>query len=277
MTGSQKTGAWKVRGEQLGTAIGALVQFNPKELDFKWADAVVLVKRVREEQLQAIRRNNKFLIWDIVDAWPQPEGNEWGLFESIDWLHSELERIRPNAVVFTTSTMQNDAGVSIPSIVLPHHSWERYLHHVPNIRRDIQSLGYEGGEHYLGKWRSIIQQECDRHGWRFIVNGDMTTVDIGVALRDCSGYPTTAWKSNCKLANLHALGLPSLCSYEHGMVEFRSGSEFWIRSKLDIYDAFDMLLDVNVRKEISTNMKDAQLCLNYVAGRYKAWLSQLRF
>jgi hypothetical protein len=102
----------------------------------------------------------------------------------------------------------------------------------------VRVVGYEGGESYLGKWREIVQRECDKRGWQFQINGDMRDADIGVALRDGNGYAQRHWKPGTKLANLQALGIPALCSQECGYHEIASGSEVWIEEALDVGIAF---------------------------------------
>lgn len=270
-----KSGSWKVRGEQLGAAIGAEVQALAEPSDCRSADVVVCVKRTPTSVLQAVRASGRPLVWDIVDAWPQPQGLGWDdRSRAIDWLRGEIDRIKPFAIVFPTDAMREDAQFEGPALVLPHHAWGRYT--AAPVRPAVRSVGYEGAEAYLGRWRSELQRECDRRGWRFVVNGDMADCDIGLALRDGGGYPAAHWKPNTKLANLQALGLPALCSPEKGYQQFASGSEVWIRKPSDIGDGFDQLADHDTRARVSVAMQEAAPRLADVARSYVAWLRRLR-
>jgi hypothetical protein len=189
----------------------------------------------------------------------------------------EIARLKPDAIVFPTRAMQVDSGYTGPSLVLPHHAWPKYQANV--VRENVSAVGYEGGAHYLGAWRPVLERECARRGWRFVVNGDMTQCDIGIALRDAAGYPPRSWKSNCKLANLQALGIPAVVSPERGYEEFGSeGGEyvaFFPGDPVDLVQAFDRLTDFETRKKIAAIMLRAAPRLADVAVEYAQWLDQL--
>lgn len=79
--------------------------------------------------------------------------------------------------------MQLEAKFSGPSIVLPHHARPGLA--PSELREKVGAVVYEGAEHYLGRWRGLVEQECKRRGWRFLINPDsITQGDIGLALRD---------------------------------------------------------------------------------------------
>jgi hypothetical protein len=96
-----------------------------------------------------------------------------------------------------------------------------------------------------------------------------------VALREGGGYPAQKWKPGTKLSNLHALGIPALCSPEQGCREVSCGAEFWIQSADDVAHAFDTLCDLDVRLPVATAMRDAMLPVHHVAGRYEKWLTTI--
>jgi hypothetical protein len=267
VTGKGTSGSWRVRGEQLGAAIGARVK--PRASDLRGFDAVVVVKRVSAETLAAIRSSGVRFIYDIVDAWPQPEGNSWSEDRAITWLRGELKRLQPSTVVFTTSAMREDSGWEGPSLVLPHHAWPRYSR---NPERPVEIVGYEGGARYLGAWRAHVERECRKRGWRFQVNGDMRRCDIGIALREDAGHPARRWKSNCKLANLQALGVPAVCSPECGYLEFGSGAELYAEDPADLAMALDICADAQHRKQAAAVMHQATPTLKRVAEQYRSWL-----
>lgn len=269
-----KAGSWAIRGEQLGEAIGAEVMPMAETAEIRAADLVVVVKRARPEIVQKIRAAGRPWVYDIVDAWPQPAGNAWSREMAITWLRGHLAELAPTAVVFPTARMREDSGWRGPALVLAHHAWPRYEARpvAPIVRR----VGYEGDPRYLGRWQHVITAECAARRWEFVINGDMASCDLGIALRDVAGYPAPAWKSNCKLANLQALGLPTVCSPEAGYQEFGSGAEWFVESRADLSRAFGSLAHVGPRTRTSERMQAAAPRLPQIAGTYRAWLGTLR-
>lgn len=270
-----KAGSWAVRGEQLGEAIGAAVAPLADGAEIARADLVVVVKRTPPDLIERIRAARRPWVYDVVDAWPQPYGNEWGRDAAIRWLRQHLAALAPAAVVFPTTRMLEDSAWHGPALVLPHHGWPKYTPRetAPVVRR----VGYEGDPRYLGRWRPLIESECRERRWEFVVNGDLATCDVGVALRDVTGYPAGAWKSNCKLANLQALGLPAVCSPEASYQEFGSGAEWFVESRADLSRAFGTLAHVGPRARSSQQMLSSAPRLQPLAARYGDWLRALRY
>lgn len=272
ITGKGSSGSWKIRAEQLGEAIGAIVQPNAEPHDCKQADVIVVVKRTPRAVLDAVRRSGKPWVWDIVDAWPQPFGNAWGRDSALDWLRSELDFLKPNAVVFPTTQMRLDSEWERQALVLPHHAWPKYSPHV--VSEKVARVGYEGAAHYLGRWQEVVEKECSRRGWEFKLGG-LEQCDIGVAFRDVGGYPAKAWKANTKLANMQALGIPFVGHRELSYVEFGSGSEFFVDTREQLAAALDALACYEARLEISEAMQAACPVLESVAAKYANWLRAL--
>lgn len=269
VTGTGKSGSWRIRGEQLGAAIGAEVL--PRCEKFKGFGLAVCVKRVRPAMLEALRRAAVPWVWDVVDAYPQPEGNTWRAEQAVGWLRAELERLRPHAVVFPTAAMREDSGWRGPALVLPHHAWPKYGKR-NHLRDKVSVVGYEGHVHYLGAWAGKVAEACARRGWRLEVNGDMTQCDIGLALREFAGHPARRWKSNVKLANIQALGVPALCSPEAGYVEFSRGAEVFVDGDLD------RGLDGCAADEMRRRAQRVEpIRLSEVARGYREWLTALSF
>jgi len=266
VTGRGSSGSWKVRGVQLGAAIGARVV--PRCTDTRGADVVVWVKRF----VQAARLNGRRWAWDIVDAWPQPEGNVWEKDRAVAWLREELDRRAPGAVVFPTSTMLADSGWTGPTLVLPHHAWP--LYRPVQVRDRVRVVGYEGSLTNLGEWRAVLERACAARGWRFSANEDLAKCDVGIALRGRAGYAPRHWKSNVKLANLQALGLPAICSPECGYMEFASGAELYVDSEQELAEALDRCASFEFRARAAARMRAAVPTLAQVAERYRAWLGQ---
>lgn len=268
ITGKGSSGSWQIRGVQMGQAAGAEVQPMAEASDCRAADVVVGVKRIPDPLLSRIKASGKRFVWDCVDPWPQP--CHWGADEARAWLKAELIRLQPDAVIFGTKPMREDSGFRGPALVLPHHAWAKYS---PNPVRPVRVVGYEGAELYLGRWKPVLEHECQKRGWAFRVNGDMALADIGVALRDGGGYPAAWWKPGTKLANLQALGIPALCSPEAGYREIASGSEFWIESEADIGPALDRLLSLEDRRRWQAQMRPPRL--TEVAKAYRMFLCGL--
>lgn len=267
-TGTGKSGSWKIRGEQLGAAMRARVE--PRCLDFSGCNVAVYVKRVRPDVLEAMRRQKVRWVWDIVDAWPQPEGNLWNADQALSWLRSQLAYYQPTGVVFATQAMKEDSGWEGPSLVLPHHAWSKYSRR--KVGAYVKVVAYEGHRHYLGAFEERVQQECSKRKWRFDINPDMQQVcDIGVALRDFNGHPARRWKSNVKLANLQALGVPALCSPESGYYEFARGGEVFLDER-----GLSQALDACASDEMRRRAQQVEpVTLQQVAREYLEWLTAL--
>lgn len=265
-----KSGSWQIRGVQLGAVIGATVKSMASLEDCLEADVIVGVKKIPEPLLENIRKSKKPFILDLIDGWPQPSVHSRETAKA--WLNSAIANFHPDAVVYGTTAMRDTSDSLIPSIVLPHHSWQKYVDHAPVIREKVAIVGYEGDARYLGKWTRILHEECARQGWTFIINGDMRQVDIGIALRDGNCYANRLFKPNTKLSNLHALGIPAICSRESGCMEVSCGEEFWADSPKDIPAFFELLKPYAVRKSISEGMKAAQIPVDKVGKTYLDFL-----
>lgn len=231
---------------------------------------MIVVKRATPAILAHLRELGKKWIFDCVDFWPQPHGNEWGRDDAIKWLKNSLAALNPTAMVFPTRQMFIDSGWNRCSLILPHHA-RPSIGKVP-VREKVQSVVYEGSTHYLGKYQGVIEQECAKRGWGFEINPRSVTVgDIGIAVRDFDGWPARAWKSNVKLANIHAAGIPAICVRECGYLETAHGSEFWVDDPSQIAAGFDRFTSYEERK----CAQDASvISLEHCATVYKNWLEQ---
>jgi hypothetical protein len=120
-----KSGSWAIRAEQLGRAIGATIKPLARVSDCRCADLIVVVKRTPVTVIDSIASSGRPWVFDIVDGWPQPVGNEWSNDQAVSWLRGEIRRLNPTAMVFGTAEMQADAAFDGPSLVLPQM---RYRH-----------------------------------------------------------------------------------------------------------------------------------------------------
>lgn len=271
VTGNGRSGSWKIRGEQLGAAIGATV--IPKATSAEGFDGVVLVKRPTQDMLAAYRRTP--IIWDVVDSHPQPIGNSWSKDESMDWLREQMLWIRPTAVVAATEAMAADmAEFEVPVLALPHHYRPGIVQNP--IRDEIRKVGYEGGDYYLGKWKEILERHCRKRGWEFVINPEsLSDLDIVVALREANGYPVRAWKSGVKLANAQGSGTPCILGIESGYLETQSGAECWAENEQGLATSFELLESRSIRVQTSQILRHVAPSLESIAARYRNWLEGL--
>lgn len=271
VTGNGKAGSWKIRGEQLGMAIGAEICPNAGKRDLADADLVIVVKRTPDYVISHLRELKKPWIWDVVDPWPQPCGNDWARSDAVGWLRGTLDYLKPTGAVFPTRIMAYEAQFNGPALYLPHHARPGLTALEP--RGNVSGVVYEGAEHYLGRWRAVIEDACRVRGWRFYVNPpDIRVADIGLAVRDATGWPGTAWKSNVKLANIQAAGLPFVGTMERGYLETGNGTETFIRDEEGLCEAFDRLRSYEVRRFIYAEQVKCAPKLETLAQTYVAWL-----
>lgn len=264
ITGSGKSGSWAIRGQQLGHAIGATVQ--PLATNFEGFDLVILVKRPR-----GVIPRRLPLVWDVVDAFPQPKANSWTRAECLAWLADQVSIIRPDGIVAATEVMAVDCEMfGLPVLWLPHHSRPGQS---INPIRPLSVIGYEGSEAHLGRWRVVAEAECARRGWQFLLNPpQLADVDVVLALRDAYGYAPRNYKSNVKLANAQGSGTPIVCGREAGYLETQCGSERWADTPSELQIAFDELEPVAVRSAASKRLLAAVPTLDQMANRYSTWL-----
>lgn len=267
ITGRGTSGSWRIRGVQLGAAIGADVE--PRASSAVGYDVAVIVKRPDVLLIGAP------IAWDVVDAWPQPIGSNWSRQECVTWLRQRVQMLRPQGIVAATRQMANDCEeFGVPVLPLPHHA--RPEQKCNPIRLDVKVVGYEGSERQLGTWGDFFRAECARRGWRFAINPEsLADCDILVAARQETGYAARTWKSNVKLANAQATGTPIVLPRELGYVETQTGGEAWADTEEEFRVGFDRLTDQAERIAAQTLLMSNPPTLARVATQYRAWLSRL--
>ncbi|UHQ21894.1 hypothetical protein LVB77_14590 [Lysobacter sp. 5GHs7-4] len=242
VTGKGGAGSWTVRGEQLGTALGATVRPNASRQDIEQCDLAVVVKRTPEPLIAALRAARRPWVLDVVDFYPQPLASQWRRAEAIRWVRRRIADLAPTALIWPNQQMADDCGIDLPSVVLYHH-------HRPGIdpnpiRAQVGTVGYEGAPAYLAEWQPVLEAECRRRGWRFLVNPPrLADLDIVIALRggQWSGYVPAHWKSNVKLANAHGSSTPFIGQAECGYRETAVGGERFVSTPADLREALDAL------------------------------------
>lgn len=273
VTGSGSSGSWRIRGEQLGAAIGADVV--PRATAVQSYDLAILVKRPPLDLILRLQRLRVPIVWDVVDAWPQPQGNDWPERQCKAWLAERIGLIKPVAIVAATQAMAQDcAAFGVPVHWLPHHA--RPGLGVNPIRELVTQVGYEGGAQYLGDWRPFLEHACAARGWVFHVEPNaITDLDIVVALRDQRGYAPRVWKSNVKLANAQGSGTPIICNLEAGYLETRSGGEVFADTRDDVLAALEALTPHAERAARARQLLAGARRLEDVAAEYLGWLREL--
>lgn len=275
-TGSGTSGSYRIRAEQIGAALGARVKAMATLEDCRGVDLVVVVKRIPEQLLIAIRKSGRPWVYDIVDAYPQPRCSSWKQGVAQAWLDEHLRVLRPDFVIWPNERMQQDHGGG-GAVVYHHH---RPQIDVNPIRERIKLIGYEGAPAYLEGWFQAIEDECRRRGARFVVNPErLADVDVILALRGkgWNGYVQQNWKSNVKLANAHGSGTPFIGAPECGYAETACGAEHWAAAPADLGIALDWLESQNARREISARFLKAAFSIDHAAERYRGVLCGLRF
>lgn len=275
ITGNGKSGSWKIRGEQIGRAIGATINPSPTLADCKAADVILVVKRTPAELLDMIRKSGRPFVYDIVDAYPQPMCSSWSRKQSIDWLRKHIAYVRPDFMIWPNARMQADFGNG-GAVVYHHHRPDIRIN---PIRKQIAAVGYEGSEKYLEGWRKTIDAQCARRGWRFVVNPEhLADVDIVLALRGAqwNGYAQQHWKSNIKLANAQGSGTPFIGMPEDGYIETARGGELFVSDKKSLGALFDFLTPVQIRREIFESFRAGAIGIDAIAKQTRDILCALK-
>lgn len=264
-----------IRGEQLGTAIGADV--IPHAIPRTRYDLGIIVKRVDPRSVAAMHAQRIPIVLDVVDGWPQPLGNLWTRDECMAWLRTHLKTLKPYAVVAATQAMAADIaelGFKGPVLALPHHA--RPGQAVNPIRERVEAVGYQGGVQYLGKWLPLIEAECKARGWRFELNpAELAELDIVLALREADGYAPRFFKSNVKLANAQGSGTPFIGCPEAGYRETDNGAALWATNRRDLSRCFDELTPWAMRVIVAEQLRDATPTLPAIAATYREWLESI--
>jgi hypothetical protein len=275
-TGKGTSGSYRIRAEQMAAALGAREKPMTTVEDCRAADVIVVVKRVPEQLLQAIRKSGRPWIYDIVDAYPQPKCTGWSSDTAKAWLKEHLKGLRPDFVIWPNERMQEDAG-GRGAVVYHHH---RPMINVNPIRDRIEMIGYEGAPAYLDGWHQAIESECRARGARFVVNPErLADVDVVLALRGraFNGYVQQHWKSNVKLANAHGSGTPFIGAPECGYIETACGAEYWATTPRDLSVALDWLESKSARQEVSARFLKNAFSVDHAAERYRDILCALKF
>lgn len=237
--GRAQAGSYQARAVQLAACRpewSASPQLTPEQI--LGHDLFVFVKWAAPRPMRLLRRLGKRVVFDLLDGWEQPADDRRvrDLAGARALYHARQGELDLDAVIFATRAMQEDLGSLWPAGEVIYH------HHRPGLapvalRETPRLVGYEGEPAFLGPWADELQRACAELGLRFVINPPaLEQVDLGVAVRGGAhdGWLTRRYKSNVKLANLYALGIPALvqagaCAYEEtacpGLPRFATPAE----------------------------------------------------
>jgi hypothetical protein len=265
-------GSWIMRGQQLGSAMGARVTTQPVDADWQWADVIVLVKRAYLAWATQAQVTGCPIIWDALDCWRQPAENHVTPDGALAIIRRMQAAIRPTLTIAATQAMADAIG----GVYLPHHSWQGLTPSAP--RSAVKVVAYEGNEAYLGDWRHRLLKACEARGWSFVINPpDLRQTDILVAVRDgqYDGWICREWKSGVKLVNAMAAGRPVLSQPSAAFRELQpvgvttDAVQGWV-------SALDELSDPSVRERALHQPHTQDFVLEHVAAYYQTLLQSVR-
>lgn len=270
MVGSGK-GSWQIRGEQVGTAIGARTVGAPSDDDLRWADVVVLVKRAGAAWAALAQRFKKPIVWDALDFWAQPSDNHATPEVAQALVRAWIAAIRPALVLGATEAMAQACGGEY----VPHHS-RPGLTATP-ARETVATVAYEGNALYLGRWRQRLEAECAQRGWQFVINPTyLGQADLIVALRDgvWDGWICRQWKSGVKLVNAMAAGRPVITQLTAAFSELQPVGTA-IEDAHGLRLALDTWADRRLREQAVTQPGARMFHVEQIAARYRALLASV--
>ena len=255
--GRNNNGSWKIRGEQISSSRSNWkATREPTSADFENYDVFCMVKHVVPEWASRVRRLGKPLVYDVVDSWGQPgDGLKYNDLKLVcayfadKWADNAIDCGR-DYLVFPNRQMKSDLGHLVQhSTYLYHHAWPHLAPVAP--RQTAQMLAYEGNEDYLGQWKEIAERVCAKFGLQFVINPkDWATVDIALAVRggDHDSFMSNRYKSNVKLANMFAAGIPAIMGVKEASGhETDNGDVRFFSNESELESQIESLLDIESR------------------------------
>ncbi len=279
------SGSWQMRAEQIAAARPgwtALATKNLTQADIDRHDLFCIVKRFHRETAERLRAAGKRVVYDVVDPWKQPEdGLRHSTRDAVIACFTALLRDLPvHGVIFPNRAMEGDLRHLVPLPTTIYH------HHKPDlrpirIRQRPEKVGYEGVPGYLGPWQSAIAHACHRHGLEFVVNpASLSEIDIGFAARGGAHgtLMATRYKSNVKLANFFAAGVPCVVhDAEASYHETDNGFVRFFRDEAGLQAALRDLLSFETRLEIHRSFLEhgRRFRIDGIVAQYEAYFAQV--
>lgn len=283
--GTGNAGSWQIRGQQIASTDPYWLSKPMRDLtqkDIETYDVFCIVKHFDPTIANSIRKAGKKVVYDIVDAWRQPDdglkNNNVDLV--VQYFTKKLSGLPLDGVIFPNRIMQHDLAGVVPKPTTIYH------HHRPGlvpteIKQRPNLVAYEGNPDYLGPWKDIIIKICGSFGMSFAINPQsLGLADIGFAAR---GGPhgsimASRYKSNVKLANFYAVGLPCVVSYnEMSYRETDNGKVYFFRTEEELKQRIRVLLPYPNRLAIHRSFIGfaKNFTLRKIADEYRRYFASL--
>src|SRR5438132_31157 len=136
----KESGSWQIRGKQIADAIGGLAVLNATDDHIRSADIIVIVKSFTRDLVNRIKKLGKPIVYDILDFWPQPEGNVWGREEAINQARYAILHSGASFIIASTHKMEEIDG-NMPGVAVPHHAMPSLTSQ--SIREKVIAVGYQ--------------------------------------------------------------------------------------------------------------------------------------
>lgn len=253
------SGSWQMRAKQIAALNPAWKAIATKDLNagiIANHDLFCIVKRIQKDVVDRLKTAGKIVVYDTVDPWKQPDDglSLASVDEIVGYFQRFLHDLALDGVIFANQTMREDLEHLVRNPITIYHHHRVGLLPQP-VRNRAEVVGYEGEAAYLGPWQEIAERVCGRLGLRFAINpSSLGHLDIGLAVR---GGPhgsliSKRYKSNVKLANFYAAGLPCVVhADEVSYQETNQGDVRFFRSEEELENAIRALLPYEQRKTIS--------------------------
>jgi len=263
----------------------------------EWCDLVCIIKRIRAigaygtidqgfpvNHLDEVHKAGKPIVFDVVDWWGQGSGKNHGAIvhnaqDARELFSIVCDTTVPEACIFANQKMHDDLSLVSPLSTFIYH------HHKPidvvPLRKEVRTVGYEGQVRYLGEWEQRLRFVCGCLGLEFIVNPiDFTDMDIGVSVRggNASNYLSNNYKSNIKITNIMAAGIPVIAGdSETSAHEVDNGTIGFFSTEDELQAAIERLLDYDERCRIrKANLETAEsFSLSRIADRYDGFFQRV--
>lgn len=275
ITGRGGSGSWQIRAVQIGAALGARVVPNASADDLAWADVLIAVKRIPGDLLHRVRQSGKPWVYDVVDAYPQPEAGRWSEEQARHWVQTLMAGLEPTAVIWPNNAMQ-DCAPYMRGAVINHH-YRPGIKRNP-IRETLEVIGYEGAPQYLAEWKPALEKAAAKIGARFVINPtNLADLDVVVAVRgkEHNGWVQRMFKSDVKAANAKGSGTPLICQRHQGYLDTATGGEVWAENSLDLMDGLAYLQPHGIRLGKSLQLSAGRFSILDAAKQYKTLLESL--
>lgn len=269
-TGVGKAGSWTMRGAQMASARAEWKAVaNATREDAEGMDVVIIVKRIEDESLRALKAWNGPLVYDPLDFWPR-RPPIWSVDEARLLVRPLLERIDPDLILCPVQQMADEIALLGWETRVLYHHYDPRLQQVGIEQGGRRRLVYHGEEAELGWWKRAAQISCFLHGAEFVIsNGPWPAPgDAMLAVRRSKRWISRRWKSNVKAAVALKLGIPFVAWPEPAYFETHP-SAFWFRNIFEMHRAIGKALASDWAKP------DERFSLDACAGALEIILEEL--